>query len=74
VWQGFNNVQKDSLFILATQKKGGLIVFNDRLIIFIIFFHVLGLIKTLFSIIIQGLFGSEFGLACKSFGLVFVCE
>jgi len=49
-------------------------VFNDKLIIFIIFFHVLGLIKTLFSIIIQGLFGSEFGLTNKSFGSVFVCE
>jgi hypothetical protein len=42
VWKGFINVSgsfsyKDSLFILATQ---GLVVFNDKLVIFIIFFHV----------------------------------
>ena len=47
--------------------KGELVVFNDRLVIFIIFFHVLGLIKTLFSAKIEGLFGLAFGLTSKGF-------
>ena len=35
---------------------------------------MLGLIKSLFSARIQGLFESEFQLTSKGFGSVFICE
>jgi len=53
MWQGFINVSE------SFTRKERLVVFNDRLIIFIIFFHVLILC---FSARIQGLFGSRYGI------------
>ena len=37
--KGSLEYQEEALFILATQGKEGLVLFNDRLVIFTIFFH-----------------------------------
>ena len=49
-------------------------VFNDRLVILLLFSFMLGLIKTLFSPRIQDLFGSKFGFTSKGFWVSFISE